>query len=236
MIVATTKWGEGRMSESADRKTTKQQRAEARAEKVRAHQQQEAARKRNRRIATVSGAVGGAAVLALVVTFVVTSAEPQQRPQDIEIAGLKEFPNLPATHIDPSPVDYQKSYGMAVPAGGDHSQIWLNCGVYNQPQQNENAVHALEHGAVWVTYDPEVATEADVEALRAAIPDQYTILSPYPGQPAPFMASAWGAQIQMNSVSDDRLSQFIDRYWKSADAPEPGASCSGALQGPGLVA
>ncbi|GAA1325457.1 DUF3105 domain-containing protein [Leucobacter albus] len=224
------------MSESADRKTTKQQRAEARAEKVRAHQQQEAARKRNRRIATVSGAVGGAAVLALVVTFVVTSAEPQQRPQDIEIAGLKEFPNLPATHIDPSPVDYQKSYGMEVPAGGDHSQIWLNCGVYNQPQQNENAVHALEHGAVWVTYDPQAATEADVEALRAAIPDQYTILSPYPGQPAPFMASAWGAQIQMDTVSDDRLTQFIDRYWKSPNAPEPGASCSGALQGPGLVA
>ncbi len=224
------------MSEPTGRKTTKQQRAEARAERVRAHQQQEAARKRNRRIAAVSGAVGGAAVIALVITFVATSTEPVQRPQDIEIAGLTEFPNLPATHIDPAPVDYQESYGMAVPAGGDHSQIWLNCGVYSQPQQNENAVHALEHGAVWVTYDPDVATDEDIAALRNAIPDQYTILSPYPGQPAPFMASAWGAQIEMESVSDARLAQFIDRYWKSADAPEPGASCSGALQGPGLVA
>ncbi|GAA1581546.1 DUF3105 domain-containing protein [Leucobacter aridicollis] len=224
------------MSEPTGRKTTKQQRAEARAERVRAHQQQEAARKRNRRIAAVSGAVGGAAVIALVITFVATSTEPVQRPQDIEIAGLTEFPNLPATHIDPAPVDYQESYGMAVPAGGDHSQIWLNCGVYSQPQQNENAVHALEHGAVWVTYDPDVATDEDISALRNAIPDQYTILSPYPGQPAPFMASAWGAQIEMESVSDARLAQFIDRYWKSADAPEPGASCSGALQGPGLVA
>lgn len=224
------------MSEPTGRKTTKQQRAEARAERVRAHQQQEAARKRNRRIAAVSGAVGGAAVIALVITFVATSTEPIQRPQDIEIAGLTEFPNLPATHIDPAPVDYQKSYGMAVPAGGDHSQVWLNCGVYSQPQQNENAVHALEHGAVWVTYDPDVATDEDIAALRNAIPDQYTILSPYPGQPAPFMASAWGAQIEMESVSDARLAQFIDRYWKSADAPEPGASCSGALQGPGLVA
>lgn len=224
------------MPEPAVRKTTKQQRAEARAEKVRAHQQQEAARKRNRRIATVSGAVGGAAILALVITFVATATEPLQRPQDIEIEGLKEFSNLPATHTDPAPVDYQKNYGMAVPAGGDHSQIWLNCGVYNEPQPNENAVHALEHGAVWVTYDPDTATDDDIAALRNAIPDQYTILSPYPGQPAPFMASAWGAQIEMDSVSDARLAQFVDRYWKSANAPEPGASCSGALQGPGLVA
>lgn len=224
------------MSEPTGRKTTKEQRAEARAERVQAHKRQEAARTRNRRIAIGSGAVGGAAVLALVITFVATTTEPPQRPQDIEIAGLKEFPNLPATHIDPAPVDYEASYGMAVPAGGDHSQIWLNCGVYDPPQSNENAVHALEHGAVWVTYDPKTATDDDIAALRGAIPDQYTILSPYPGQPAPFMASAWGAQIEMDTVSDERLTQFIDRYWKSADAPEPGASCSGALQGPGLVA
>ncbi|UOQ59439.1 DUF3105 domain-containing protein [Leucobacter rhizosphaerae] len=224
------------MAESSDRRTVKQRRADARAEKVRVFQQERAAQARRRRIAWASGIAGGVAVLALLVTFIATSTTPRQRPQDIAIADMREFTDLPATHIDPRPVDYQAEYDMLPPAGGDHSQAWLNCGVYNQPQQNENAVHSLEHGAVWVTYDPERVTDATVGELRAAIPQLHTIISPFPGLPAPIVASAWGAQIELESADDARLGQFIDKFWKSADAPEPGASCAGAVEGPGRVA
>ncbi|MBL3700752.1 DUF3105 domain-containing protein [Leucobacter luti] len=229
--------GRGRIVvEPTGRKTVKQERADRRAEKVQAYQREQAAKQRRRRIGIISGAVGGAAVLALVITFVATTATPQERPQDIAIADLQEYPNLPATHVGPAPVDYEAEYDMNPPAGGNHFQAWLNCGVYSEPQPNENAVHSLEHGAVWVTYNPETASEEDIAELRRSIPELYTIVSPYPDLPAPFVASAWGAQIELDSPSDPRLGQFIDRYWKSADAPEPGASCSGAVEGIGRVA
>jgi hypothetical protein len=114
--------------------------------------------------------------------------------------------------------------------------VWLNCGVYTEPQQNENAVHALEHGAVWVTYDPAVVTDAEVETLRSQLPDTYIIVSPYPDLPSPVVASAWANQIQLDGVDDARLADFITKFWKSADAPEPGAACTGGLDGPGRVA
>ncbi len=57
---------------------------------------------------------------------------------------------------------------------------WLNCGIYDQPVLNENAVHALEHGAVWITYNPDLSAD-DVQKLRDLMPSSYIVLSPYPG-------------------------------------------------------
>jgi hypothetical protein len=214
--------------------TVKQQRDLRRAEKVAAMQKQMATQKRNQRIGIISAITGGVLVLALVITFVIVGSTPKQDPSDIEIEGLKTFGTLTATHVDGA-VDYEADYGMNPPAGGNHNAVWLNCGVYDQPQQNENAVHALEHGAVWITYDPDALSEAEVATLRSEAPSTYSIVSPYPDLPAPVVISAWSAQVQLDGVDDPRLEQFIQKYWKAATAPEPGALCTGALDGPGKI-
>lgn len=214
--------------------TVKQQREVRRAEKVAALKQQQAKQKRNQLIGLIAAGAGAVAVVALIVVVVVTSSTPRLSPDDIVIEGLKEFPGVPATHVD-TIVDYEADYDMNPPAGGNHAAAWLNCGVYSEPQQSEYAVHSLEHGAVWVTYDPSAVDEAGVNALRDAVPSTYIILSPFEALPAPVVASAWGAQVALDGPSDERLDLFIQKYWKSADAPEPGALCSGAIDGPGRV-
>jgi hypothetical protein len=132
-------------------------------------------------------------------------------------------------------VDYQGEYDMNPPAGGEHNQIWLNCGVYTEPQTNENAVHALEHGAVWVTYDASKVDDDGVSALLGEIPRTYTVVSPYEGLPAPIVLSAWGAQLEVQSADDPRITDFIDKYWRSALLAEQGAACTGGIDGPGKV-
>jgi len=214
--------------------SVKEQREAKRAEKVAVLKKQQAKEKRNRTIGIVAGSVGAVAVIALVITFVVSSAVPKVDPADIDIEGLQTFDGLTAVHVATA-VDYEADYGMNPPAGGNHNQAWLNCGVYSEPQQNENAVHALEHGAVWVTYNPDDLSDADVETLRDSIPSTYMLLTPYPDLPAPVVASAWGVQVQLDDVDDPRLADFIAKYRQSADAPEPGAACTGAIDGPGKV-
>lgn len=211
--------------------TIKQQREKRRAEKVAALKAKQEREKRRNLIAIGSAVVGALAVIAIVVSIVVTSAQPEVDPADIDIAGLETFDELEGLHVEGA-VDYDQT----PPVGGPHNAAWLNCGIYEEPVPNENAVHSLEHGAVWVTYDPAEVTDGDLDALRDAMPSTYAILSPFEGLDAPVVASAWGYQVQLDGVDDPRLADFITKYRQSPDAPEPGALCTQAVDGPGKIA
>ncbi len=222
-------------SPNAGKLTVKQEREQRRQAKVEAFKKEQARAKRNRLLGIWGAVIGSAVALGLVVTIVIVTTIPKKDPLTIELTGLQTW-NVPgAVHVDPEPVDYKGEYDMDPPAGGPHWSGWLNCGVYTEPQENERAVHALEHGAVWVTYDPAEVSGADLDTLRNRMPKTYSILSPYPGLDAPVVASAWGAQLRLDGVDDERLDGFFARYWQSGTAPELGAACTGAVDGPGKI-
>ena len=74
---------------------------------------------------------------------------------------------------------------------------------------------------------------AELDALKAQLPSSYIVLSPYEGLDSPIVMSAWNAQLKLDSADDARVSEFLSAYWRSQNAPEPNASCSGALNAPG---
>ena len=116
--------------------------------------------------------------------------------------------------------------------GGPHWSDWMNCGIYDQPVQNERAVHSLEHGAVWITYQPNLPAD-QVEILRSLIRQSgYRLLSPYPNLPHPVVASAWGYQLALDRADDPRLLQFVQKHQQDPQGPEPGASCSDSFGTP----
>lgn len=219
---------------SAKKLTVKQEREQRRLEKVEKFKKEQARAKRNRIVAITLSSVAAVAVVAIIVAIVVSSAVPKRDPADIAIDGVQTWEDIDYTHVQ-GVVDYENEFDMNPPAGGSHNQAWLNCGIYEEPQQPEYAVHSLEHGAVWVTYDPDSVSGDDLATLRGSLPSSYVILSPYPGLDAPVVASAWGAQIKLDGVDDTRLADFVEKYWQAGDVPEPGASCVGAIDGPGKL-
>ena len=121
------------------------------------------------------------------------------------------------------------NYPMHPPVGGNHNPVWLNCNgnVYTKAVKDENAVHALEHGAVWVTYNKK-ASAADVKALADKVKaTPYSLMSPYDSQKDPIMLSAWGHQRTVKSASDPAVSTFFEKFVQGSQTPEPGASCTG---------
>ncbi|MBM7503475.1 DUF3105 domain-containing protein [Agromyces aurantiacus] len=213
--------------------TVKQQRAIERERKLEEFKKREARMRRNRRIAIWSSVGVGVAIVALVVTSIVLTPRPATYSAGgtgASVEGVETFENV-SEHVEGA-VDYPQT----PPAGGRHNPAWLNCGVYEEPVPNENAVHSLEHGAVWVTYDPEALTDDEVSTLRSKLPSTYVILSPFEGLPAPIVLSGWNSQLQVDDAGDERIAAFLEEYWLSQDVPEPGAACTGAIDGPGKVA
>ena len=206
----------------------KQQRAARRSQKVAKFKRQQAQAKRRRLLAIVGGSVVAVAVIALLIVTVVTSGIPKAAPAAIQ--GIQTFPGLTAGHVSGS-----VKYPQTPPVGGPHAPTPLNCAIYSQPVPNENAVHSLEHGSVWITYDPAAITGNQLTKLRNDIPKTYAILSPYAGLPSPIVASAWGVQLQISSVDDPGIATFIAKYRLAKSAPEPGAPCTSGLDGPGKL-
>ena len=124
-------------------------------------------------------------------------------------------------------VDVAEEPGLP-PAGGTHNPQWLNCGVYREPVEVEHAVHSLEHGAVWITYHPDLPAE-EIVALEARA-DNFTLVSPYPDLQTDVVVTAWGTRLLIEDLPDERIDDFVARY--KGQGPEPGATCSGGVGTP----
>jgi hypothetical protein len=253
-------------------KAQRTRQARAKLEEVRAKQRAEA-RRRKLIIGGVSGVVIAAVVAVIVVVAVSTGvgSTKEVTPDAVTgattvqpaaltvsnktgIAGVVAYDtagypagssNGPAnqalghTHV-PGPV----TYSVTPPVGGNHNATWMNCGVYDKAVPAERAVHNLEHGAVWITYQPSLP-KSEVTQLRAffgrqtvlspagASGSRFVDLSPYPGLPAPIVVSSWGFQLRLTSPTDPRLQQFVSKFRVSQKyTPEYGAPCTAGVGTP----
>ena len=191
--------------------------------KLEAMRRAEARRARSQRAVLT----GTGAVAVLLIAAVVVWAITRGRAASGAMTGLVTYQDLSRNHVE-GPV----TYAQTPPVGGEHSPVWLNCGIYDQPVPNENAVHSLEHGAVWVTYRPDLPAD-QVAVLREDVRNQpHGLLSPYPGLPTPVVATVWGVQLKLQSANDPRLGNFIAEYADAGSAPEPHGECTGGVGTP----
>ncbi len=148
--------------------------------------------------------------------------------QPAKIDGVIVFSRQPRGHDD----SLEVLTGDLPSVGGIHHSLFQNCGIYSSPIEPEKAVHSMEHGAVWITYEAELP-EKEIAFIQEKVGNQeYLLLSPYPGQRSPVVLTAWGVQLELNSVHDKRLEEFIARYRLGPSTPERGASCTGGFGNP----
>jgi hypothetical protein len=181
-------------------------------ERMRAEQ-----RRKERRTAVLMWGIGGLVILAVVglVGFYVVNDRSQK-----SLSAVKTYDYKGSDHT------WGKvAYKETPPVGGQHNYYWQNCGIYDKPIHNEHGVHSLEHGAVWITYSPDLPA-ADVDRLKTLASSDYMLLSPYPGLPGKVVASSWNHQVVLSGASDPRLSEFIKEYKQNPTyTPEFGAAC-----------
>ncbi|WHT23373.1 DUF3105 domain-containing protein [Crossiella sp. CA-258035] len=154
-----------------------------------------------------------------------TPSETNKDPS-AQIAGVQRQEYKGGKHVEAT---QRVAYEQTPPAGGAHDGFWAACNgvVYPKPVRSENFVHSLEHGAVWITYNPEQIKGDQLEKLSARVQgQQYLALSPFPGLDKPVSLQSWGHQLKVDSVEDERIEQFIRSLRRNQYThPENGASC-----------
>ena len=160
-------------------------------------------------------------------------------PGVVNSSDLYSQPELPAAAaiqgvtytVEPNHTHVQGNltYNASPPIGGNHSQYWADCTgtVYPDAIANENAVHMLEHGAVWITYKPGLASDQVATLSKLVSGVDRTAMSPYPGLKTNISLQAWGYQLFVDNASDPRIEQFITALkYNPKTTPESGATCS----------
>ena len=163
-----------------------------------------------------------------------TKFVPSATNQDpsTQIPGVVSQQYAGGQHVTP---DKQVAYTHSPPYGGAHDGYWAACNgvVYPNAVRTENLVHSLEHGAVWIAYNPDQITGDALSTLQKKVDgERYMVMSPYPGLDSPVSLQSWGHQLKVGDVTDPRIDEFVSALKQNQYThPEVGASCDAT--GPG---
>ena len=199
---------------------------------VQAMRRAEKARERRNRILAITTSTLVVVSLAGWGAYALNSANEKEEQKTAEakkpVQGTKSWD---AKKLGRNHVEQDVDYPMTPAVGGDHKNAWMNCqgDVYEKPVAAGNAVHSLEHGAVWITYNDKASSAVTEQLAKQVAKTPYTLMSPVKEQAGTIMLSAWGTQLSVDKASDPRVEKFLTKYVQGAQTPEPGAACTNGL-------
>lgn len=104
-------------------------------------------------------------------------------------------------------------YNSNPPTSGSHYEEWAKWGVFEEKLLDEQLIHNLEHGGIWISYQNK-DDKALFEQLKD-IADDYTvkvILTYRPENDAPIALAAWARLLKLQSFDEKQIKGFIRAY------------------------
>ena len=140
------------------------------------------------------------------------------------VAGTKEF-KIESRHHTASGVPVT-NYNSNPPNSGDHWAAPAKNGIYDKQLPDEQLVHNLEHGHVWIAYMPEGKGEATtgakvkpaskevIKKLEEIVKadDWKIVLEPRSQNQSTIALAAWGRVLNMDTVDYEKVKDFIRTY------------------------
>lgn len=171
---------------------------------------------------------GGFWTLAIVIAAVLTvgsivyasARASSQRAVSTDPLMGEENPLTSADHVS-------SESQLIIPAGqpptaGPHFASPQPLGIYEEPINDGNALHSLEHGIIWISYNPDKLDEASVKKLwdLAKKNNNDVIVSPRKGNTMAVAAASWRRLLKQDSLNIEELQRFITTNRNRS--PEPG--------------
>lgn len=148
-------------------------------------------------------------ILVLVVygiSFLASSTGPESEDFSISYPsqGRNHIAN-DATHI---------AYNSNPPSSGPHYVQPVRGGFYSEAIPDEAVVHNLEHGDIWITYNPAIDDAS--KAILEKFAGRYVVVSPRTENEGDVSLVAWGRvdtfSLENGVLDEERIKNFISRY------------------------
>lgn len=137
-------------------------------------------------------------------------------PKDIPQQG-EAFPLQTASHIEVGAL--HDPYNSNPPTSGPHYAQDAEWGVYQEVLPDEQLIHSLEHGGIWISYkDIDTQTKDQLETISREYP-QAVIVTPRPNADAKISLASWGRLEKLDSFDQDKIISFIKA--NKNKSPEP---------------
>lgn len=108
------------------------------------------------------------------------------------------------------------------PTSGNHWPQPARWGFYLSPLPDEQLVHNLEHGGIWISYnDVDEETKSKLGAIASKYP-LAVIITPRPENDDKIAVASWGRLLKLDSLDEQLVEKFITSNINKA--PEKGAS------------
>lgn len=146
-------------------------------------------------------------VLAAGIWFMYQRVEKEN-----DASSIGEF--FPAQNRDHIAVGFEHpAYNSNPPTGGWHYAAAAQTGIYDKELPDEQLLHNLEHSHIWIAYRPDL----DVESVNklAKIAKNYgskIVMTPRQANDSLIALAAWQNLLKLDTVDENVIRQFIDRY------------------------
>ncbi|MDP2936738.1 MAG: DUF3105 domain-containing protein [Dehalococcoidia bacterium] len=150
--------------------------------------------------------VAGVVLVVLVVLGVVLlSSGPKEQ------ATVRSIPIQGNQHVKPG--DPHPAYNSNPPTSGWHYEDPAPWGVSESEIPDEQAIHNMEHGGIWLTYGPSLDSET-VNKLRELVKSYRSkvLLTPRAKNDSKMALTAWGKLDTMDSFDEGRIRAFIGEF------------------------
>ncbi len=143
-----------------------------------------------------------AVIAGLIYWGIIASkrAEENRPGESVSVQG--------ADHINVG--DKHEPYNTNPPTSGAHGPA-PQFGVYQGEIPDENVVHALEHGGIWISYknlNKEEITK--LEGIARQFPNR-TIMTPRAANDSTIAVASWGRLMKLDTVDEEAIINYIQK-------------------------
>ena len=159
----------------------------------------------------------GIAVLLVVVVIVISLSKNDEKTKASTSLPEETYPIQGRDHIvigaahDP--------YNSNPPTSGSHYEQPANWGFYDTELPDEQLVHNLEHGGIWISYTGiDEETLSNLKKIAQAYPGSVVVTSRAKNEQKIILAS-WGTLKRLTDYDKDVIIDFINTHKNKS--PEP---------------